>query len=160
MSMKLNDFLKKITKDNSKEQAKIINILNEKITSHQQQLTKYINKFLQNEEKWKLINNLVQSINSTLEIESLLKLICHNVVRLVGSDICSIYEYDEKSQTLKLKYTDAKDTSCELDYMKSFIQEKNIFVDKFINRNLDLFFFNKLILKRKSQSKISHNPHS
>ncbi len=136
--MKLNNFFKNLKKEDSRDQTNLINVLNEKIANHQQQLTKYINKFLQNEEKWRLINNLIQSINSTLEMEDLSKLICFNIVRLVGSDICSVYEYDKKTQKLKLQYTDAKANSEELSYMKGFIREKNIFVNKFINVNLDI----------------------
>lgn len=136
--MSFLSFLKNFKKENIKDNSYLINLLNEKISNNQQQLTKYINKFLQNEEKWKLINYLIKNINSTLEIEDLLKLICSQVVRLVGSDICSLYIYDPESQTLKVKYVDTQNNAQELDYMKSFIQEKNIFVDKFINTNLEI----------------------
>ncbi len=136
--MKLNSFFKNLKKDIPNNQDKEIALLNEKIANHQHQLTRYINKFLQNEEKWRLINNLIQSINSTLEIENLLKLICFNIVRLVGSDICSIYEYDHKALKLELKYTDAQVGTPALDYMKNFIQNKNIFVDKFINTDMEI----------------------
>lgn len=132
------DFLKNFKNENHKDNSYLINLLNEKISNNQQQLTKYINKFLQNEEKWKLINYLIKNINSTLEIEDLLKLICSQVVKLVGSDICSLYVYDTESQTLKVKYIDTQNNVYELDYMKAFIQEKNIFVDKFINTSLEI----------------------
>lgn len=131
--MSFLDFLKK--KENIKDNSYLINLLNEKISNNQQQLTKYINKFLQNEEKWKLINYLIKNINSTLEIEDLLKLICFQIVKLVSSDICNLYIYEPESRNLILKYTDTQKDLPELEYMKNFIQEKNIFIDKFINTN-------------------------
>lgn len=136
--MSLINFLKRFKKENNQDNSYLIALLNERISNNQQQLTKYINKFLQNEEKWKLINYLIKNINSTLEIEDLLKLICSQVVRLVASDICSLYIYDQENRMLKVKYTDTQNNPPELDYMKTFIQEKNIFVDKFINTNLKI----------------------
>lgn len=125
-------------KDTGQDQTKLIEILYEKISHNQQQLTKYINKFLQNEEKWKLINYLVKNINSTLEIEDLLTLICSQVVKLVGSDTCCIYLYDEENNKLVFKHGDCSLSSAQSFYMQDFIANKNIFVDKFINSNLNI----------------------
>lgn len=136
--MNFLDFLKNIKNKTNKDNSYLINLLNEKISNNQQQLTKYINKFLQNEEKWKLINYLIKNINSTLEIEDLLKLICFQIVKLVSSDICSLYIYESENQNLKLKYTDTQKDLPELEYMRTFIQEKNIFIDKFINTKYEI----------------------
>ncbi len=136
--MKFFENFNKNTEKCHQNDTELINSLNAKIENYQQQLTKYINKFLQNEEKWKLINELIKNINSTLEIEDLFKLICSKIVKLVGTDICSIYIYDIEEQKLMLKYSEAKNKKDQLDYMKKFIGEKNIFVNKFINTNLEI----------------------
>lgn len=136
--MEFFGFIEKLKNKKKEDNSYLINALNEKLSIHQQQLTRYINKFLQNEEKWKLINYLIKNINSTLEIENLLKLICSQILKLVSTDICSIFLFDQETQKLKLKYTDTNYQTEEIEYMKSFIQEKNIFVDKFINPNLEI----------------------
>ncbi len=136
--MNFANFFRNIFKQNNDNNSRVIYLLNEKLSLNQQQLTKYINKFLQNEEKWKLINYLIKNINSTLEIEDLLKLICSQIMRLVSSDICSIYIYDQDTHKLVRKYTDNAYDCEEQKYMESFIKEKNIFVDKFINTNLEI----------------------
>ena len=136
--MKIKNFFKKLFISRNNDHSRIINLLNEKLANHQQQLTKYINKFLQNEEKWKLINYLIKNINSTLETEDLLKLISSHIMRLVSSDICSLYLYDNEKHKLVQKYTDMKHECEEKKYMESFIRDKNIFVDKFINTNLEI----------------------
>lgn len=138
--MKFLEKLIKNIKTTPQDSQELIDSLTQKNENYQQQLTKYINKFLQNEEKWKVINYLIKNLNSTLEIEDLFKLICAQIVKLIGTDICSIYIYESEEQKLQLKYTEVqKNTETDkIEYMKSFIQQKNIFVNKFINPNLDI----------------------
>lgn len=134
--MKIRTILQKLKYKKKLKTSKMIIALNDKISNNQQQLATYINKFLQNEEKWKLINYLIKNINSTLEIDDLLKLICSQITKLIGSNICCIYLFNIEKQQLVFKYANTKGPDKNLDYMENFINDKNINILKFMNTDM------------------------
>ncbi len=138
-SMEFFKDFRKTKKSKKQNDAELIDSYNKQIENYQQQVTKYINKFLQNEEKWKVINELIKTINSTLEIDDILKLICAKIITLINTDICSIYTYETELQKLQLKYSEIQNESDKLSYMNKFIQDKNIFLNKFINPDLNIY---------------------
>lgn len=104
---------------------KAIRELTQRVCKTEKELTKYINKYLKNEEKWQLINQLLQDINTSLEIECLLEHINSQILKLVDVDICSIYLYNPEKKHLVHKYINSNASIETASYMDNFINNNN-----------------------------------
>lgn len=69
-------------------------------------LAKYINKYLENQECWRVVNNITQQINSTMDIKSLYRIIIEQLLTILDINFCAICTYDELSKQLVLNHSD------------------------------------------------------
>ncbi|MDD3237396.1 MAG: GAF domain-containing sensor histidine kinase [Candidatus Gastranaerophilales bacterium] len=121
----------------SENNDRLVQNLQNTILENQEQLARYINKFLQNEEKWKQINYLVKNINSTLEISELTDVISTQLEKLVGSELCSIYGLNEDKHILERKYVNAPISNECVQYIDDYVFEKNKEIKCYINSDLE-----------------------
>lgn len=64
---------------------------------------KYVNKFLEFEEKWAFINVLLKKLNSVRQKQELCKTISEGFLKLTNSKICCCYLFNQDNSTVEFK---------------------------------------------------------
>lgn len=92
---------------------------------------KYVNKFLEVEEKWAFINLLLKKLNSIKQKQELCKTICDGFLKLTNSRVCVCCLFNQDSASVE-----TKKISYSSDYIKK--QELSNFIEK-INKDCRSF---------------------
>lgn len=132
MNSKIHGQPKKRDLDLSKDE------LIEALENSKQETFKYVNKFLELEEKWAFINILLKRLNSIQQKQELCKTICEGFLKLTNSKICycCFFNQDNNSvETSKMAHEDNANTKELIKLIENINLECAKFMEKTINAN-------------------------
>lgn len=116
----------KTKKNEINEYRSLITFLNKKLQTSENELVRYINKFLMNEEKWKIINAFIKKINSTVSLNPIFELITNDVAQLIKIDSIALVLYDPKEKKLVVSsHHKNVNNPRNFEYLNEFIEAKN-----------------------------------
>lgn len=73
---------------------------------------KYINKLLEQEEKWNFINLLLKKMNSIKRKQELCKTVCDGFLRLTNSQLCACSLFNQDNYLVEVKKISCKEEMC------------------------------------------------
>lgn len=89
----------------------------------QKDLELYVNKFIQNQERWSIVNKITRQITSSIVSSSMYKIVITELKDMLNITFCGICVYDENCRKFILNY---KDSSGEaLAYLQAHIEYCN-----------------------------------
>lgn len=97
---------------------------------------KYVNKFLEVEEKWAFINLLLKKLNSIRQKSEVCKTICDGFLKLTNSKACFCCLFNQDSSTLEFKKSSFQNDFNPQE-LTGFIDKLNSECCKFIEKSLD-----------------------
>ncbi len=113
------------------------NELIDKLVNSRLETFKYVNKFLEVEEKWAFTNLLLKKLNSIRQKNELCKAICNGFLKLTNSKICFCCFFNQDNSTTeieKLSYTG----NIKKKELKKFIDSINSNCYGFLEKSLDI----------------------
>ncbi|OGI18390.1 MAG: hypothetical protein A2287_08075 [Candidatus Melainabacteria bacterium RIFOXYA12_FULL_32_12] len=115
-AVKLEEINKKI-----KEQEELLTLQNQKLLSKDEELTEYINKIFEQQERERVVRWLVDSIRESLDLRQVLATTVKEVGKLIKVDRCIVALYDPENLKFNLEneYRANEDISSFLDNQKS-----------------------------------------
>jgi len=104
--------------------------LNESNLAHELELAKfetikYVNKFLEAEEKWNFINLLLKQLNSIRDKKELCRAICEGLLKLTNSKVSSCYIFNPDTKDVEFKKTYYGEAIEQKKYIAAFISKLN-----------------------------------
>lgn len=88
---------------------------------------KYINKFLEVEEKWTFINLLLKKLNSIKQKQELCKTICDGFLELTNSKACVCCLFNQDNRSVEFKQISCENKDFPLERLNKFIERINTF---------------------------------
>lgn len=108
---------------------------------------KYVNKFLELEEKWAFINILLKRLNSIRQKQELCRTICDGFLKLTNSKVCFCCLFNQDNSTVENRKISHQDNVSTID-LEKFIEKINSECSKFLERAFkadDIFeYFNSI----------------
>lgn len=108
---------------------------------------KYVNKFLEVEEKWTFINLLLKQLNSIRQKPELCQTICDGFLKLTNSKACFCCLFNQDSSTIEFKKSSFQDDFYQRELFE-FIEKINSECCKFLEKStaIELIsdYFNKI----------------
>lgn len=98
---------------------------------------KYVNKFLEVEEKWTFINLLLKKLNSTKQKTDLCKTICDGFLKLTNSKICVCCLLNQDNYSVEFKRISYGGNSEKSSKLKDFVEQINQQCQDFFDKNAD-----------------------
>lgn len=95
---------------------------------------KYVNKFLEVEEKWAFINLLLKKLNSIRHKQELCKTICEGFLKLTNSKVCFCCLFNPDSSIVEVKRISCESSVNEKELTK-FIEKINSECCKFLEKS-------------------------
>ena len=95
---------------------------------------KYVNKFLENEEKWNFINLLLKQLNSIRDKQKLCKTICEGLLKLTNSKICACFIFNLDTKIVEHKKIAYGETISNKKNATAFISKMNEKCCKFLQK--------------------------
>lgn len=89
----------------------------------QKDLELYVNKFVQNQQRWSIVNKITSQITSSIVPSSIYRTVISELKEMLNITSCGICTYDENLQKFVLNYVDSK--SENIDYLSLHIQKCN-----------------------------------
>jgi len=86
---------------------------------------KYINKFLEVEEKWTFINLLLKKLNSIKQKQELCKTICDGFLKLTNSKACVCWLFNQDNRSIEFKKTSYETNNFPLERLNKFVEKVN-----------------------------------
>lgn len=87
---------------------------------------KYVNKFLEVEEKWSFINLLLKKLNSIMDKQELCNTICEGFLKLTNSKFCVCCLFNQDERHVEFKKTAYQERICNKKEITAFIEKINI----------------------------------
>lgn len=88
-----------------------------------QETFKYINKFLEAEEKWAFINVLLKKLNSIKQKQELCKTICEGFLKLTDSKVCYGCFFNQDNNSVEVAKVAYGNQPCNKQKLMNFIKE-------------------------------------
>lgn len=88
----------------------------------EKELKIYINKFLENEQRWEAINYINKNINSTLTIDAIYKFVDDELGNLLDVDFCAISTYDDICRKYILHCVESPEHEEKAIYLNNFLE--------------------------------------
>lgn len=98
---------------------------------------KYVNKFLEVEEKWTFINLLIKKLNSIKQRNELCKTICEGFLKLTNSKICVCCLFNQDNYSIEYKKIAYGSDYKKTNKLKIFIEQINQQCQSFFEKNAD-----------------------
>ncbi|MBS4760084.1 MAG: HAMP domain-containing histidine kinase [Clostridium sp.] len=92
----------------------------EQLKQKDEELKVYINKFLENEQRWAAVNYINKNINSTLTIDSIYEFINKELGNLLDVDMCVLSTFDDVCCQYVLNCNENNDN---IRYLRTFLSE-------------------------------------
>lgn len=86
---------------------------------------KYVNKFLEVEEKWAFINILLKKLNSIMQKQELCKTICEGFLKLTNSKVCVCCLFNQDNSLVEFKKIAYQEGICNKKEIATFIEKIN-----------------------------------
>jgi len=86
---------------------------------------KYVNKFLEAEEKWNFINLLLKQLNSIRDKRELCKTICDGLLKLTNSKVCTCCIFNQDTKAIEFKKISYGENITNKKYIASYISKTN-----------------------------------
>lgn len=97
---------------------------------------KYVNKFLEVEEKWAFINLLLKKLNSIRHKQELCKTICEGFLKLTNSKVCFCCLFNQDNSMVEVKRISCESNVSEKE-LTNFIEKINIECCKFLEKSVN-----------------------
>lgn len=106
----------------------------EALEHSKQETFKYVNKFLELEEKWAFINILLKRLNSIRQKQELCRTICDGFLQLTNSKACFCCFFNQDTHAIEARKLTH---SCNMNtkYLEQFIEETNCQCAKFLDKS-------------------------
>lgn len=123
----------------------------------QKDLELYVNKFIQNQERWCIVNKITREITSSIVSASMYKIVIEELKHMLNITFCGICVYDENLEKFVLNYTE----QCfeALGYLQKHIDTCNQKLEKIdygfedklklFNDNLKEYFYSIPLVNKK-----------
>lgn len=98
---------------------------------------KYINKFLEAEEKWAFINVLLQKLNSIKQKRELCKTICEGFLKLTNSKVCYCSLFNQDGTAVEFSKIAYDNQKCDKKKIAKLIDDINKDCFSFIHKSSD-----------------------
>lgn len=95
---------------------------------------KYVNKFLEVEEKWAFINLLLKKLNSIRQKQELCKTICEGFLKLTNSKVCFCCLFNQDNRMVEIKKISCESNVNEKE-LTNFIEKINSECCKFLEKS-------------------------
>lgn len=96
---------------------------NLELENKEKEVKLYINKFLENEQRWEAVNYINKNINSTLTIDEIYKFVDDKLGALLDVDFCAISSYDDICKKYILHCADSPEFEEKAIYLNTFMDE-------------------------------------
>lgn len=99
---------------------------------------KYVNKFLEAQEKWAFLNVLLKKLNSIKQKQELCKTICDGFLKLTNSKICCCCLLNQDDSTVEFVKIAYGSEICDKKKITKFIEKINIDCCNFLINSIDI----------------------
>lgn len=125
-----------IQKDNFEDLSKeeLINAL----SNARLETFKYVNKFLESQEKWAFVNVLLKNLNSIRHKQELCNTICDGFLELTNSKICYCCLFNQDNSAVEFAKVRYGNKDCDKKKMTNFIDEINKICSDFLTKSSDM----------------------
>lgn len=103
-----------------------------------QETFKYINKFLEAEEKWAFINVLLKKLNSIKQKQELCQTICDGFLQLTDSKICYCCLFNQDNNCVEFAKVTYGNQICDKENLMQFIKEVDVDSCKFLEKSTEV----------------------
>ena len=107
------------------EQAEIAQGLAKELEQAKFETIKYVNKFLETEEKWNFINILLKKLNSIKDKQEICKTICGGLLKLTNSKACACFIFNLDTNKIEFKKVAADATLLNKKKLAAFVSKTN-----------------------------------
>lgn len=115
-------------------------IQSQKIVSSEEELTEYINKLFEQQEKERIIKRIVDNVRDTLDIQDVLDKITEEIGKLFKADRCAILIFNDKENTLEPKSLFSQgQSSGTISEIPDITLSKELYKEVVINRRQIVF---------------------
>ncbi len=104
------------------------------LENSKQETFKYVNKFLELEEKWSFINILLKRLNSIRQKQELCKTICEGFLQLTNSKACFCCFFNQDTHAVEAQKIEHS-SNMNIKYVEQFIEEINCECVTFMNKS-------------------------
>lgn len=104
------------------------------LENSKQETFKYVNKFLELEEKWAFINILLKRLNSIRQKQELCKTICDGFLQLTNSKLCFCCFFNQDTHAVEAQKI-AHSRMMNIKYVEQFIEDINCECVKFMDKS-------------------------
>lgn len=104
------------------------------LENSKQETFKYVNKFLELEEKWAFINILLKRLNSIRQKQELCKTICDGFLQLTNSKACFCCFFNQDTHAVEARKI-SHSGMMNIKYVEQFIEEINCECFKFMEKS-------------------------
>lgn len=99
---------------------------------------KYVNKFLEVEEKWSFINLFLKKLNSIKQKQELCKAICDGFLKLTNSKMCVCCFFNHDCCAVEFNKISSSDTAYDKKSLSELVEQINCDCFDFIEKSMDL----------------------
>lgn len=129
----MNTKLQELTQQKSFEDLSKYELANA-LEDSKRETFKYVNKFLELEEKWAFINLLLKRLNSIRQKRELCKTICDGFLKLTNSKVCFCCIFNADDSMIEFKRVSSEKGINEKE-LKNFITKINLKCRKFLEKS-------------------------
>lgn len=104
---------------------KLIEELKNELDRSRAETFKYVNKFLEVEEKWSFINLLLKKLNSIMDKQELCNTICEGFLKLTNSKFCVCCLFNPDERHIEFKKTAYQEKICNKKEITAFTEKIN-----------------------------------
>lgn len=107
------------------------------LENSKQETFKYVNKFLELEEKWAFINILLKKLNSIRQKQELCRTICDGFLKLTNSKACFCGFFNQDNSSIEASKM-THDGNVNTKELEKFIEEINLECVKFLQKSVHI----------------------
>jgi signal transduction histidine kinase len=109
----------------------------EALNNSKMEMFKYVNKFLEVEEKWAFTNIFLKKLNSIRQKNELCSAICEGFLKLTDSKVCFFCIFNQDNSKIEFKKIAFSENVCD-EKLTVFINSINAKCAKFIEQSVDI----------------------
>lgn len=110
----------------------------EKIQEFRQETFKYVNKFLEEEEKWAFTNLFLKKLNSVKQKPELGQTICDGFLKLTASKVCICTFFNTDNNKIEIQKSAYRKNYDNIKELKKFVEMINTTCTKLLEKSVDV----------------------